>query len=525
MARLGIDFGTTNSVVVTSDRGHYPVVHHTVETAVGPVLREVFPSLIVFDTEQRRFFYGLDAERLMARSLSESRYRPIRSLKRMIFDYYEGKRICRDIVPEGFDPADLLYGLALSLKHSLLKNNPIPDGEPMEAVITWPANASGAQRYLTRQCFKRAGFDVIDTINEPTASAIEFADRMAGGNRTEARKIAMSVAVFDIGGGTFDASLVRIRGTEFTVLATVGIEQLGGDDFDEALAGLFARKLGLDLDLLDPLTRYRLVTQSCSLKENISSGSLRHLTISPEDFGLKGETCTVSVEAFFRELTPLIQSAIEKLYGIVIGPAAEQAGISPDKLDAIYLVGGSSKLPLVPRKVGERFPDVRLIMTDKPFVATAMGAAIHSAEQMRLRDILARVFGVIRLTDEGAREFFDPIFPAGMELPARGAMPFERTIEYSPCHNIGHLRYLECSRVDPKGSPSGGVRQWSDVLFPYDPSIPVGTKLRPDQVTQGYDLLDQRIRETYSCDGDGVITVRITRLCDGATGIYEIYNR
>jgi hypothetical protein len=162
-------------------------------------------------------------------------------------------------------------------------------------------------------------------------------------------------------------------------------------------------------------------------------------------------------------------------------------------------------------------------MTDKPFTATAMGAAIHSAERVTLHDILSRHFGVLRLADHGTREYFAPIFRAGTRLPARGGAPLEARIEYAPRHNIGHLRYFECAGVDAGGRPAVGVRAWSDVLFPYDPGISVGSRLSRDQIDRRDDLADQRICETYSCDSDGVITVKVSRRRDGQTRVYEIF--
>src|SRR5262249_49352152 len=161
---------------------------------------------------------------------------------------------------------------------------------------------------------------------------------------------------------------------------------------------------------------------------------------------------------YWKALRDVVMPAIDAVSTLVTGDAAPEA---------IYLVGGSSRLPLVSTLLAARFPGVTLVMTDKPFTATAMGAAIHGADVVSMSDILSRHFGVLRLADHGQREIFAPIFDAGTRLPARGAAPVERHVEYSPRHNIGHLRYLECTAVDGLGRPSLGVRPWSDVLFPY----------------------------------------------------------
>jgi molecular chaperone DnaK (HSP70) len=515
MARVGIDYGTTNTVAVFSDRGHYPVVPHAVETAVGPISRDVFPSLAVYDRVGGRYEFGLEAERCLLRPGAESRYGVIRSLKRRIRDYAEGRLADSEAVPGGFDPARVLRGCLESVRDSVRRSGLVPQGEPLEAVITWPAHANGAQRHLTRRCFREAGFPVAGALTEPAAAAIEFADRMARGHRVRARQLAMTIAVFDLGGGTFDVSLVRIEGPAFTVLGSAGIERLGGDDFDDVLARRFAQRLGVGFDALAPYRRNLLLAHARQQKESIADGNVRSLTLAPEDIGLSGNMATVTVAEYFAELEPLLAPAIDRLEKM----AAAHAG----PLDAVYLVGGSSRLPLVGALLDRRLPGARRIVSDKPFTAVAMGAAIHSTETVHLHDVLSRTFGVIRLAERGSREVFSPVFPGGMPLPRPGAPAVETTIEYTPRHNIGHLRYLECASVDAAGRPAEGVRAWSSVLFPYDPRIPVGTPLRSDQIVYREDLAGQRIRETYSCDADGVITVRVARGIDGQACTYEVF--
>ena len=524
MARLGIDFGTTNTVVVCSDRGRYPVVPHVAETAIGRVVRDVFPSLLAYEHDSGRFLYGADAERCLLRGTGDARYSIIRSLKRLLRDYVGGGRIGGiDGNPEGLDTAEVLTGFAAALRSSIVRAGLFAPAEPLQAVLTWPANANGAQRYVTRACFKAAGFEIVGTLNEPTAAAIEFADRMAHGNRTAARKLNASVAIFDFGGGTFDASVVKVEGAEFTVLDAAGIEELGGDDLDKALACMFAERLQVNFDALPALQRDLLLRHACHQKEGIASGAVRTLALVPSDIGLRGPTCTVPVAPYFERVRPVIAPAVDTLWSLVNGAAVRAAGIDPERLDTVYLVGGSSKLPLVAQLIAARFPGVRLVMTDKPFTATAMCAAIRSAEGISLHDILSRHFGVIRLADRGTREYFAPIFQAGTRLPPPGGAAVEARAEYTPRHNIGHLRYFECAGVDEHGRPALGVRAWSDVLFPYDPNVRVQQRVTLADIVQRDDLAAQRICEVYSCDSDGVITVRMSRRTDGQTRVYEIF--
>lgn len=357
---------------------------------------------------------------------------------------------------------------------------------------------------------------MIGTLNEPSAAAIELADRMVHGNRAKARQLKTTIAVFDLGGGTFDASVVRINATDYTVLGASGIETLGGDDFDEALARLFCDKLKLDFDALSPFHRTLLLMQSCREKERLGTGQPRSLTLDPEEIGLSGETVKVTAAAFEKRLAELIAPAVEKLAEVILN-------IGSDEVETIYLVGGSSRLPVVGKLIGQRFPKIRLYTTDKPFTATAMGAAIQSTETIRVHEVFARHFGVIRLADHGHREVFSPVFKAGMRLPARTESPVMTHVSYQPQHNIGRLRYLECTSVNEEGKPLDGLRPWSEILFPYDPGLPLndpfksnGIHLRPD--------LDAMASETYSCDSDGIITVQITR-GDGQSRTFEVFRQ
>ncbi|MEI7880123.1 MAG: Hsp70 family protein [bacterium] len=514
MAHLGIDYGTTNTVVVCADRGRYPLVPHVTDTAIGRVAREVFPSLFVYDTTTGSLRFGAEAERSLAEPGASQRYIPIRSFKRFFRNYVDGMRIATESIPGGLDMRESFQQFTRAIYASVRSSGIVGLGEPLEAVLTWPANANGAQRHLTRSAFKEAGFTVISTLNEPSAAAIELADRMVHGNRAKARQTKMTVAVFDLGGGTFDASVVRINATDYTVLASAGIENLGGDDFDAVLAELFCEKLKIEITSLSTFHRTMLLMHACREKERLSAGQSRTLTLDPEEIGLSGALVKVTAAAYEKQLTELIEPAVAKLDEVI-----KSAG--NDELETIYLVGGSSRLPLVSKLIARRFPKVKLFSTDKPFSATSMGAAIQSVETMRVHEVFARHFGVIRLADHGTREIFVPVFHAGLRLPARGEAPISTEVRYQPCHNIGRFRYLECTAVDAQGKPEAGLRAWSEILFPYDHTRAINETLTPEQIHQRNDLAGEAV-ETYTCDSDGIITVQMKR-ADGQSRTFEVF--
>jgi hypothetical protein len=144
-------------------------------------------------------------------------------------------------------------------------------------------------------------------------------------------------------------------------------------------------------------------------------------------------------------------------------------------------------------------------------------------DRVRYRDIFARHFGLLRLRDHGRAEVFDVVFPAGTPIPRRGEPPLERASWYHPHHNIGHLRYLECTAIGPNGLPDGNVRAWSDVLFPYDPAIPL-TKIPPaEAIAHTEQFAGMTVCEMYRCDSDGVITVELRRPATEEVRTHEIY--
>jgi len=517
MARLGIDFGTTNTVATIHDRGIFTTVLHQAATGAGTVVQETFPSAILIDQVTGQRWFGLDADRRFAQLGPAEGCVFVPSLKRKLRGYAEGS------ADGGFEIADHLTAYLQALAESIRRSLSLADDEPLETVITWPANANGAQRHITRKCFREAGFEVIDTLNEPTASAIELADCLTGGQDKKKTAFRSPVAVFDLGGGTFDTSLVWIDGRHFRVLTSAGIENLGGDDLDDLLLEMFLEKLGIASDSVRPLTRYALLRQARLQKETISTGLVKSLFINPLDFGLKGQPTSISVEAFNKRIRPMLAPAIDLLRKTIGSASGIQKGIKDGPSLLIYLVGGSSRLPLVAKMVSEALPRSRIVLTDKPFRSVAMGAAICAMDQVSYRDVFARHFGLIRLQDHGRTETFDTIFPSGTPIPRRSEPPLEKVTWYHPAHNIGHLRYLECTDFGPDGMPAEGLRNWSDILFPYDPAQPLSGSFSQSDIISTDRFAADAVCEIYHCDSDGVITVELRRPAANDSRCYEIY--
>ena len=224
--RVGIDFGTTHTVVAAVDRGNYPVLSFDGVDA--------WPSIIAANTAGELRF-GPDA----AAVRHEPGWSVLRSFKRLLND--AGPQTEVNLAGRNHRLADLLTGFLAQLKSDLQRrsNASLAPGETIEAAISVPANASSAQRLLTLDAFVAAGFHVVALLNEPSAASLEYAHRY----RSTITAKREYVLIYDLGGGTFDASLLKMTGHENEVVISEGIQRLGGDDFDEAIVDLVLARL------------------------------------------------------------------------------------------------------------------------------------------------------------------------------------------------------------------------------------------------------------------------------------------
>src|SRR5664279_4031541 len=224
--RLGIDFGTTHTVVALVDRGNTPAVSYEGGDFV--------PSLVAVHDASGALRWGWDA----ASFRHEPGWTLLPSIKRLLND--AGPRTEVAAGRRRLAIGALLEGFFSALHRELVErsNAGIAANDSIAAAVSVPANASTAQRFLTLEAFKGGGFTVDALLNEPSAAGFEYAHR----NRCDGRR--EHLVVYDLGGGTFDASLLRMTGKTNEVVATHGVQRLGGDDFDEAILALVLAKAG-----------------------------------------------------------------------------------------------------------------------------------------------------------------------------------------------------------------------------------------------------------------------------------------
>src|SRR5450631_799659 len=224
--RIGVDFGTTRVVVAAVDRGNFPLVYFEIPDGQ---MRDWFPPVAAVRGNERR--YGWEAIAVQ----DDDDWTIVRSLKRWLRTAgpHTALKVANQDVPLRILMAEMMASLRLQLlQHS---NMGADSGEHLEVMLGVPANANSNQRFLTEEAANVAGFTVLGVMNEPSAAAIEFAYR---NNADRKNRPGTGLLVYDLGGGTFDVSLVTLGESEQVVVASDGIPSVGGEDFDEILADL-----------------------------------------------------------------------------------------------------------------------------------------------------------------------------------------------------------------------------------------------------------------------------------------------
>src|SRR5437867_3514184 len=362
---IGIDLGTTNSLVAyVDDATGLPRV---IPDGEG---RKLLPSVVAFAPE------GILVGEAARRQLVRRPHSTVYSVKRFMGRDYEDVKDELRYFPFAIRPADGIVKLdvggrevtppevsAVVLK-SLKERAEAHFKEPVEkAVVTVPAYFNDSQRQATRDAGRIAGLDVVRIVNEPTAAALAYGlHRLSEG----------VIAVYDLGGGTFDISILRVKDGIFEVLATNGNTHLGGDDFDRAVVLWLLEDIRAKhrVDLArDPEAMQELRLAAEAAKIRLSADERTALTIPFDGFTYHREIARAELERL-----------IEKLVDSTLTPcrmALADAGLAPPDVDEVVLVGGSTRVPLVRRRVQELFgktPHSQL----NPDEVVALGAAVQA---------------------------------------------------------------------------------------------------------------------------------------------------
>ena len=394
---IGIDLGTTNSVVAVYRDGKVQVIEEDSTS--------ILPSVVGL-TLDGKLIVGNAAKNQLAAFPD----RTVSSVKRRM-----GQAVQVSMADQKFSPQEIS---AMILRRLKQRAESFLGTSVTRAVITVPAFFDENQRQATREAGQLAGLTVERIINEPTAASLVYHSSTA-----EQRHLI----VYDLGGGTFDVSIVRVEDGVVEVLSSKGDTQLGGDDFDELLSkhvsDVFLTQHNFDL-MGQSTTRWRLI-QACERAkcELSSSGAVR---ISEEFIAtVNGSPVNLDIEITRHEYEDLIAALVERTITCV-DDAIRDAGLVTSQLDELILVGGSTRTPLVQRRLREEFQrDPKWSVN--PDLAVALGAATQAAMQNGhsvgpvLIDVATHTLGVSALSGSpyNPELVFVPIICRNAPLPAK----------------------------------------------------------------------------------------------------------
>ena len=466
MPYIGIDFGTSNSVAANFQYGQAEVLpNHEGQKWTPSVVTLRRDGSLSFGQEAKENF---------------DEQRSIRSIKRILGTPERVPLVGQSLRTEQI--AVMLFSLLKKDAEQYLK-------EPFtKAVVTIPANSKGLARHATKLCAGAAGLQVLTLINEPTAAAICY-----GLNSQQDQ----TVLVYDFGGGTLDVTILRIHHGIFEEISSKGIGKLGGDDIDELLGNVLAKrfldKTGYDILNSPYKQQFMLAVERAKIDLSTAETTVaRKAELVPErHLSLEEEIDRATLE---REIMPLVAKS-----GTAIDEAMRLRNLRPNNIDKILLVGGTSKIPLIRRFVSERLAGKEPEPFDKvdPMTCVAQGAAIVSAILQGAPGLDNHAFSVklehslcANPINERRQVYLDPIIKRGVDIPCS----FTKT--YHPVADPAERVVISVFEGDVYDNPESQENvKLAEIPWEFNPP-------RPQR--------DGALEVTYEYGDDGILTVQIS---------------